>query len=238
VYGVDLGTGSGYATYHYFDDAGAKQTQYIANVDGLVLRAQQDIGVLGTVKGQTTLVSDVGFDIYPVGDLVYDGFTPDLPAYTDYDNTNNYGVGDHNNVIALASGGDIFFEQVQRRWDNGTQALVPVDAADTDLFLTAYLIANEEGHGMWWQSRDGTRHGDIEINKYEYNLRAIGARTINEWFSYDAGGVKSNEMIRFFFDTRFSDGLNPPGVPLVQSNQDGDILLVFNGDWSEQNIPL
>jgi hypothetical protein len=241
VFGKNKTTNEGIATYYYYDGAGVKQEVTVA-IDGKVIRVPNNVSVLGTVKGQATLVTDPGASIYPVGDLVYDKFAPASQAdYDDYDNSNNYGVGDlsySDDMLALVSGGDIYFEQTKRRFDEGTKQLVATGVAKQEMFLTAMLIASEPGHGTWWVTRDGTRHGDIEINKYDYTLRAIGSRTLDEWYSYDAGGVQANQMIRFFFDTRINDGLIAPGVPLYQTNQGGNVLLIFNGDWSETNIPL
>lgn len=231
----------GIATYYYHDSAGVRREQVVA-IDNRIVRVPNDVSVLGVVKGNATVVTDEGAGIYPVGDLTYDGFVPaEERRYLDYDNDGNYGIGsldDNPNFLALVSGADIYFEPTKRRFDTNTGRLVTAGVSGQELYLTASLIAAGAGHGTWWDTRDATRHGSVDVNAYDYKLRAIGSRTIDEWFSYDAGGRNANERIRFFYDTRISEGLRAPGVPLMQTADQGDVVLLFNGDWRERNIPL
>ncbi|MBN1982870.1 MAG: hypothetical protein JW795_15155 [Chitinivibrionales bacterium] len=235
-FSVDEG-GIGRGTYYYHDAHGAAQSSTFT-VNNQIIRAHNDVQVLGVVKGQATLVTDVGADIIPAGDLEYAGFTrfnADHYDFMNYDNAHNYGISESNtNTLALVSGGAIYLPEHKMQFDGVNNRLIQSNQPDQTLYLTAALYACEEGQGLQWR----TKNGRIAINEYDYTLRAIGSRTIDQWFSYDAGGVNSNRMIRFFYDKRFANGIQAPGIPEVMIMENGHPIKLMTGDWMETNTPL
>ena len=196
--------------------------------------------VLGTIKGQTTVVTDLGFDILPVGDIMYHGFTPDDNDMDAYNNIDNYGLGAlspiNDNVLALVSGADIYFgtDKYDLSINSGTASLtaIPVKGNNTPtMYLTAQLIATEDGNGVRWETTN--------VNHYNYKLSALGTRAIDTYEeSHNAQGGPGNETFRFFFDTRFNGGLNAPGVPMVRADVPSGQMFILNTDWTEENIVI
>jgi hypothetical protein len=241
----DVNGTAGQATYYYYNAAGALQEPISYPVNGKVIRAQNEISVLGTVKGAATVVTNPGYNIYPVGDLKYEGFVPaNANDYSYYDNTSNYGIGSlssNANILALASGGDIHFQSGNKKtFNTSTKSLQDATGTDANtMYVTAQLIAIEHGMTTMFDTYDKgieTRDSkDFKISDYNYTLRCIGSRTIDWWFSYDAQG-QGNEKIRFFYDTRLNAGLKAPGVPAIQSGDGDKPLYRVRGDWREQNL--
>jgi hypothetical protein len=238
----DTLSGNGIATYYYYNAAGTRLDTTF-NINNMVIRAQNAISVLGTVKGQTTLVSNVGHSIYPVGDLKYADFTPvNDSMYLKYNNSLNYGVGTlangHTNIITLASGGDIHFEKGYKKiFNKATESLVNSPNSNDTMYLTASLIAIEPDRGLMW---DTTSTGTIQLSDYNYIFRSIGTRTIDHFFNYvSAGGTNANTSIRFFLDSRILQDFRGPGVPEFRSaSSTGVMLFILKTDWREQNIPI
>lgn len=203
-----------------------------------VLWAEHDIGVLGKVRGKTTLATLGNHNICPLGELTYEGFTAlDNYYYENNDTAGNYGVGgDFDNFIALVSQGDIFFDQTNKKFNSSVPGKLEDDPQEY-LYITASLIAVEEGKGVWWKTKKDERFGQIE-GYGDYKLRAIGDRILDTWFGYDAGGTNSNELFGFYYDSRLSRNLRAPGVPLI-TGADGPVE-GFEQEylWSEENIPL
>jgi hypothetical protein len=241
----DTLAGTGIATYYYYNASGVRQ-ETTFNVNNMVIRAQNAISVMGTVKGQTTVVTNVGSTIYPIGDLTYADFVPDQNSrYLNYDNSQNYGVGTlangHTNIIALASGGDIHFEDGNKKiFDKATKTLS--DAPNgAIMYLTASLIAIEPGRGLMWDTKNMSGlPKDLLQNDFNYELRAIGSRTLDHFFDYMcAGGTNANTLMRFFLDTRILQNFRAPGVPEFKSaSSTGVGLFILKTDWRELNIPI
>lgn len=238
----DTLSGNGIATYYYHNASGTRLDTTF-NVNNMVIRAQNPISVLGTVKGQTTVVTDVGHTIYPIGDLKYADFAPVHDTmYLKYNNTLNYGIGtladNHTNIITLASGGDIHFEQGYKKiFNKTTESLANSLNSNDTMYLTASLIAIESGRGLMW---DTTSTGAIQLSNYNYIFRSIGSRTMDHFFNYvSAGGTNANTSIRFFLDSRILQDFRAPGVPEFRSaSSTGIRLFILKTDWREQNIPI
>lgn len=240
----DTVSGVGKATYVYYAGGTKKDTTYTVN--NRVFRARNAVSVLGIVKGQTTLVTDSGCNIYPVGDLTYADFMPDANSYYDnYNNANNYGVGTvaggNTNVLALVSGADIHFEDGNKQQYNASTKSLSDAANNATMYLTASLIAIRKGHGLMWDTKNMTGVSkDMMQNNFNYTLRAIGSRTIDNFFNYmGGGGTNANSKIRFFVDTRLLNNFSAPGVPGFKSKgTGGEGLFTLKTDWREQNIPV
>ncbi|MBN2038151.1 MAG: hypothetical protein JW768_15525, partial [Chitinispirillaceae bacterium] len=149
---------TGRATYYYYDAAG-NQLSTTVNNQNEIIRVPNDVQVLGTIKGQTTVITDPGYSIMPVGDIMYHGFVPDVIDMDAYNNVDNYGLGAltpvNNNVLALVSGADIFFgtEKHTLTVDNNVASLEAVPAhgnKNPAMYVTAQLIATENTHGVRW----------------------------------------------------------------------------------------
>lgn len=244
-YHVNPSNGQGLATYYYYDGAGVRRDMSFG-IDQQTVRVPNDISVIGTVKGQTTLITDADYNIYPVGDIVYSDFTPESDAvYANYDNSNNFGVPtEHTNILALVSGGNIQFE-MKKRYINETDGTLYTNKKDESsppyMYLTASLFAYEEGHGLLWEATDGSWSWDPQLmhqNEFNYKLRAIGSRTIDMFFSYtQAGGTVANEQFRFFVDKRITGNFNGPMVPVFRSvNENGQEVNLVTTNWSEDNL--
>jgi|GEM_PF-2674557 len=237
--------GTGTATYYYYD---AAETRFDSTfeIDKKVIRAQNPVSVLGVVKGQTTVVTDFGYNIYPVGDLTYADFTPDLESrYLSYNDTANYGVGfiesGHTNLCALASGGDIHFEDGNKKLFNKTSETLYDAPNDVTMYVTACFIAIETDRGIMWDTKNMSGLAkDMLQNNFNYTLRVIGSRTIDHFFDYMcAGGTNSNTKMRFFLDSRVLQSFRAPGVPEFKSaSTTGVKLFILKTDWREQNIPI
>jgi Tfp pilus assembly protein PilX len=239
----------GRAAYYYYDAAGNQQTAVDFSIENItsnpvvnsnILRISNDVQVLGDVKGQATVVTEPGSSIYPVGDLMYHGFTPDETAMSTYDNSANYGLGSmsetNNSIIALVSGNEIEFGLVKNAFSlQGVNAvLTPVNTQESKrekypMYLTAQLIAIEGDHGIKWATSNA--------NNYSYVLRALGSRTIDVYReSYNAQGNPGHDTFRFYYDTRLSEGLKGPGVPAIQTGDSQNSLFRLKGDWREENL--
>ncbi|MBN2035743.1 MAG: hypothetical protein JW768_03285 [Chitinispirillaceae bacterium] len=235
----DVLNGTGRATYYYYDGAGQQQSLTF-NSANEVVRVPNDVCVLGTVKGQTTVVTDPDKTIYPVGDIMYHGYQPDVNDMDTYDNSDNYGLGGltplNNDVLALVSGGDITFGLSKHvlSIDGGGVASLSAIAAQPhslpNMYVTAQLIATGQGHGIRWVS--------THVNQYDYNLCALGTRAVDVYEeSHNAQGSPGNMTFRFFYDTRFSSGLTAPSVPTFRAASGGKDLFILNTRWREENIP-
>jgi hypothetical protein len=230
---------TGQATYYYYDATG-NQLSTTFNNDNEIIRVPNDVQVLGTVKGQTTVVTDLGFHILPVGDIMYHGFTPDDAAMNAYNSAGNYGLGAltplNKNVLALISGADIYFgtDKYGLSVDGGVASLTAISGKNNVppvMYLTAQLIATENGNGIRWASK--------KVNAYNYKLSALGTRAVDTYEeSHNAQGGPGNETFRFFFDTRFNDGLKSPGVPALRADIPSGEMFILNTDWTEENIIL
>ena len=241
----DTLAGTGKATYYYYTAAGTRLDSTFS-INNKLIRARNPISVLGIVKGQTTVVTDSGQNIYPVGDLTYADFTPDLESrYENYNDTLNYGVGfienGHTNLCALASGGDIHFEDGNKQIFNKTTKTLYAAPNGATMYLTASLIAIEKGRGIMWDTKNMTGLAkDLLQNDFKYTLRVIGSRTLDHFFDYMcAGGTNSNTKMRFFLDSRILQNFRAPGVPEFKSaSSTGVKLFILKTDWREQNIPI
>ncbi|MBN2037914.1 MAG: hypothetical protein JW768_14325, partial [Chitinispirillaceae bacterium] len=75
-------------------------------------------------------------------------------------------------------------------------------------------------------------------NRYHYTLSALGTRAIDTYEeSHNSQGGPGNETFRFYYDTRFNDGLQAPGVPSLRADSPSGELFVLNYDWKEENTP-
>jgi hypothetical protein len=224
---------SGVADYYYYDAAGHQHCESFSTTNETV-RVRNSVSVLGTVKGQVTVVTDTGCDIVPAGDLMYYGYSPDDQAMDAFNNTGNYGLGSYgplnDDVCALIAGRDIFFGLVkyQLKMTGGTASLEKISGKGKNtptMYLTAQLSATEPGHGTRWASKNA--------NAYNYMLRALGTRAIDVYEeSHNAQGNPGSMGFRFYYDTRFTAGLRAPGVPSLRSKN----LFVINTTWTEENV--
>ncbi|MBN1758181.1 MAG: hypothetical protein JW863_07685 [Chitinispirillaceae bacterium] len=243
VYGDPVtGQSSGRAIYYYHD--GTQNRTYDFAINNKVIRADQcELDVLGTVMGQATVVTDPGYNIYPVGSLVYEDFVETAEQeYEDYDPVNNYGVNhkesDPDNVLALFSGADIHFREGEMKvWKDGSLQGIAADRSDVahlpKMYITASLYAIEPDKGLMWDVKENDGHW---LESYDYRIRGIGSRTLDKYFNYESGGGDSNEMVRFYFDNRILDDLRAPGVPEFQTVSDGSPLVLLRTRWVERNI--
>jgi hypothetical protein len=232
----DVQNGTGRATYFYYDAAGHQQSFTFNNTNEIV-RIPNDVNVLGTLKGQTTIITDQDKNIFPVGDLTYHGYQPDVADMDAYNNTGNYGLGGlsplNNDVLALVSGGDISFglDKYQISIQNGSASLTAINPQGQTLptmYVTAQLMATEHGHGVRWVSTN--------VNQYNYRLRALGTRAIDVYEeSHNSQGGPGSSAFRFYYDTRFRDGLKAPGVPSVRASSSSTELFILNTNWREEN---
>lgn len=262
----------GRVTYNYYDHSISLGGQPVAEtltttttnnvdllVDGQIIRTRQTIGVLGKVKGNTTIITDDDYDtdnfpdldpntepsIVILGDLVYHDFTIlNDYFYTNYDNTGNYGVGhldENNSLITLVSDGNIEFGDLdtariyKKEFDEVGDTLVNLKAPGTELFVTAVLIANNKDYGLRFKPKqDGC---EIQKSAYNYTLRHIGSRIIDTWSSYFSTG--RDRLFYLYTDSRINDfNFRGPGIPNViggvQYGEGGFVYLV-DGNWSERN---
>jgi hypothetical protein len=237
ILNFDVINGTGRATYYYYNAAGQQQSLTF-NSANEVIRVPNDVCVLGTVKGQTTVITDASKTIYPVGDIMYHGYQPDVNDMDAYNNSDNYGLGGltplNNDVLALVSGGDISFglKKYQLSLQGGSaslSAIVPQGQDVPTMYVTAQLIATGQGHGIRWAS--------THVNQYDYNLCALGTRAIDVYEeSHNSQGSPGNMKFRFFYDTRFSSGLMAPAVPTFRASNAGKSLFILNTRWREENI--
>jgi hypothetical protein len=228
---------TGQATYYYYDGTGAQQSITFNNADEII-RVPNDVCVLGTVKGQTTVITDLGKTIYPVGDLIYHGYQPNFSNMDNYINDDNYGLEALSNmnkdVLALVSGGDIYFgiDKHTLSLENGIATLTAIETKNKDnpnMVVTAQLIATEDDRGIRW--------ADKNASQYNCRLFALGTRAVNTYIeSHNAGGGPGSETFTFLYDTRFLDGLKAPGVPSLRANVSSEDLFILNTDWTEENI--
>jgi hypothetical protein len=224
---------SGVANYYYYDAAGRQLNESFSTTNEIV-RVPNSVSVLGTVKGQVTVVTNTGCDIVPAGDLMYSGYSPDNQAMDAFDNTGNYGLGSYgpfnSDVCALVAGGDIYFglDKNQLSVSQGTASLSKISGKNNNtpvMYLTAQLICTEPSHGIRWASKNA--------NSYKYMLRALGTRAIDVYEeSHNAQGNPGSMGFRFYYDTRFSAGLTGPGVPQLRSKS----MFVINTTWTEENV--
>jgi hypothetical protein len=227
------------ATYHYWTASGPA-TYPIPDVNNKVIRASNILAVSGSLAGKTTIVTDPGYNIYPVGNITVQNFSADPASYYDnFNNTNNYGVAMNNtNAISLVSGKDVYFAA---KWYNPTAGGVRQyvsGGADGHMYLTASIIATETGgtHRLVVSNNNL-----VKANTYKGphagidGIRIIGSRTLDEWFQVNTG---ADEFLRMFFDRRLGEGILTPGIPEFRRVlDDGSQALVLNpGTWSESNI--
>jgi hypothetical protein len=231
-----LNGATGRATYYYYNAAGQQQSLAF-NSANEVIRVPNDVSVLGTVKGQTTVITDQDKKIYPVGDIMYHGFQPDVNDMEVYNNADNYGLGSltplNNDVLSLVSGGDITFglNKYQLSVTGGNASLSAIGDQGHNLptmYVTAQLFAAGQGHGIRWASTN--------VNQYNYRLRAVGTRAIDVYEeSHNAQGGPGSDAFRFYYDTRFKDGLKAPGVPSLKASASSTELFILNTNWREEN---
>lgn len=237
------------AELEYFDASGENLTGVSLDIDNKYITTDRKIGVLGTVKGNTTVITTK--DIVILGDLIYDHFDTDLinnnpEYYENYDNTGNYGIGtikddiNNNSYITLVAEQDIIFDdptnpnKVKEKYydpTNTTTVLPDCTASQTNLFLTASLIAKEDQYGIQFRENNGV----VVQSDYKYTLYNIGSRIINTWSSY----FNSDPPFFFYTDTRINEeGLRGPGIPYMttQPKADDDGKYLLPGPWSENNI--
>lgn len=229
--------GTGKADYYYYNSANV-QLKQTYNVDGQVIRAPNTLNVLGTVKGQVTVVTNEGYHINPVGDIMYASYQPNVSNMEDYNNEGNYGLGKlsptNEDVLALVSGGDINFklDKYELLMQSGKAVLSAIPANGQNkppMYVTAQLMATEKGRGIRWESSN--------VNDYNFRLRALGTRAIDIYEeSHNAQGGPGAKAFMFFYDSRFSDGLNAPGVNPIRASTTNGELFVIKTDWQEENL--
>jgi hypothetical protein len=212
------------ATYYYWAGGNLK-TLNINAVDQKVIRAKNEINVIGKITGKTTVVTDKGYNIYPVGDITYTDFSPDAEA--------NY-VGP--NQLALVSGNDVFFKA---KWmEPKTQAILDVKGAGDGMYVTASLIATEAGstHRLIQGKNKLVKANAYHHSLHKKGFRIIGSRAIDHWFQVNTGAA---EFLTVHYDQRLRKGSKAPGIPAFQRvNDDGTIgLALLPGTWQEKNVP-
>lgn len=229
--------GTGKADYYYYTAANTQATETF-NVNDQVVRVRNDIKVLGTVKGQVTVVTDSGFNIDPVGDIVYSGYHPDNDEMNNYNNTDNYGLGQLSalniDALALVAGGNINFglDKFTLETENGTTALAEIavhGGAVPTIYVTAQLLATEKNCGIRWVSTN--------VNHYNYKLRALGTRAVDVYEeSHNSQGGPGSDAFRFYYDTRFLAGLKCPGVHSPRASSASRELFILNTNWLEESL--
>lgn len=224
--------------YYYRD------SNYILRIQEAVLRAEEiifspsEIEVMGTYKGRITVFTPVNVNIYPIGDLIYDGFDQ-LNAQTlqdciNYDNSRNYGIPmTQQDFMALLSGGNIRFQKQYQYYYSGGSFKERTEWVP-NLFLIAALIATNPGHKVCFNT--------VNVTTFKFNLRAVGCRVMDSLFDYTAtAGGTANEQFRFFFDSRLLRGMGAPGVPPFQKRcrgGAGNDLFLLRTVMQERDIPL
>lgn len=210
---------------------------------------QNNVNVLGEVAGNVTVVTDEGFEIYPVGDLYYAGTNFDQITYSDplpsgmatYNNSYYYGLSGISHFLVLVSGGNIHFR------DGYQQTIEPSDFNNGTLsnnygqrrriFCTAALIATNPDCGITWDLNGGY----IDLNNYHYNLYVVGTRAVDRFFNYSARDVngEADTTFRFYYDTRLQNpGFTPPGISgFKRVTAAGNELFLLSSHWRQQNIP-
>ena len=239
----DVSNGIGRATYYYHRAGDPTLTSEAHLIDDSIIRAQNDLYILGTVLGNTTVVTNPGLDIYPIGKLVYFGFDSLAASqHDDYTNIGNYGIGNSNtNHLSLVSGRNIIFKsplyfgfnRITRQYIQPTQSNI-IDY----IYITASFFANEPGCGVRW-----IVNSNSWIDNYNYRLRCIGGISVDRFFNYAYYYQYANHnaptKIGFFFDTRLQNpGLTTPGFSgFKRVTAAGNELFLLTSHWRQQNIP-
>ena len=227
------------ATYYYWT-GGVLTTYPIPDVDNKVIRAPNALAISGTFTGRTTIVTDPGYDIYPVGNVTVHNFSPDPEAYYDnFNSVNNYGVAMNNtNALSLVSGKDVYFAA---KWYNPTAGgfkQYVSGGADGYMYLTASIIAIETGgtHRLVLDNNNLVKANSYKGPHVDINgIRIIGSRTLDQWFQVNTG---ADEFLSMYFDRRLSQGMLTPGIPdFRRVLDDGSEALVLDpGAWTERNF--
>jgi hypothetical protein len=230
------------ATYQYWV-GGVLQTLAIPDINNKVVRANNELCVSGNISGATTVVTNPGFNLYPVGNTVCNGFVPDAAAnYDNFNPANNYGINMGNTqALALVSGRDVFFAD---QWFDPVTGVRNIEgaAANQPLYVTAQLIALQPG-GTHRFLEDAHHH--VSPNFYNHSLqnggiRVIGSRVVDGWFQFNTGANQAERMFRVYYDRRFEQGLMPPGIQgfkrVLDDGTEVEAIDPIAGTWVESNI--
>lgn len=214
------------------------------NIEDSIMWAENPIGVLGTVKGNKTLGTKVASGdrtITLLGDITYESYNPSI--LENYGIPLKIGIKDNDDLLTLVSEGDIKIGY----WGEKNDPIKVMTFTDDPLFpgklkpkeddgeidtmlIQASLIAKEEGHGLIWKM---TGDGKQISGKYEFVLKAVGDRIVDEWDNF---GPSNQNPESFFYDIRLDGTLQGRGIPYIVANLPTDeIGYVLTGTWSEEN---
>jgi hypothetical protein len=217
-------------TYEYINGAGVRQrilNQPITANSG-VLISQNNINVRGTVQGKITVATYPQKDICPIGNI----------TVADYNAVTNPTIPlNSNNVIGLASGRTIRFNNQYRQFFLGDAAETQVAMAGGTLTLTASILALNDG-----KRPDGTYYLDDELGEpykgclhfdktnglIQYNLDITGNQVLKSYRGMrnaPAGGLDPLNTFTVHPDSRMTDnGLLPLGYPILRTNAGNFII--------------
>lgn len=221
----------GTALYSYRNGA-VNDSVNIGSVNDQIIISRNNINVHGTVNGNTTLVTPYGKSIFIVGDLVYNGYTPDA-ANPEYGGI----PSDNTNALGLVSGKHIVFHHEYVKEYGGDEVTVQGSMFGLDqLHVNGSLIALMEK-----TTAPGKYKGTEFWNKsctYAYDYYFTGNHLLCE---YDdpatSGDVNSGANDTYYrWDRRFMDGILPYGFPSMSLLQtEGKLTLISLGAWTEEN---
>ncbi len=220
-----LVNGQPQAVYHYRQGGVLKEQTY-SNPAGAVFISRNNLNVLGTLQGATTVATTYGKSIMPVGDI----------TYSDYNQATGTVPSDSRNVLGLVSGKDIRFNnQWYKQWGgDGSGRLLNINGGNGTLDINASILAVESGNG--WQA---TEYWDTD-RQCNYSLKLTGNHILKAWRYPTATSSTGNPVggcmgfIKNQHDSRLISSLQPPGFPSVKTSA-GLWVLQFT-DWAEGSL--
>ncbi|MBD3392521.1 MAG: hypothetical protein GF418_10590 [Chitinivibrionales bacterium] len=219
----------GSAKYYYYDSDYSVEVVEYGSVDGkMFVSKENNINVVGTVKGNATVSTDVGLHIAVVGDLTYEDYDPatGIPA-------------DSDNMLGLVSGGDMVFPNKWKKYRFSAPEVITGD--DGQLDLTASMLTLHEGSCEWFDIyREGRNNTAFRAaSEYSYELNFTGNHVLElwrpnvVWRNPFSDWVKGMENSNYRFDDRFASGKQPIGFPSLKDS-DGSWLVTLSG-WTEED---
>ncbi len=210
------------AKYHYADPvSGDLKTKIYSNYDEKVFIADGvNLNIIGEVEGRTTVATEHGYSIIPVGDI----------TYSDYNESTGEIAEGSENVLGLVSGKRItFLDKWNKKWEGTGESNPSINGGNGTLDITGSLIAVEKDSwsgldmgGMYWD-RSRTMN-------YNFNLK--GNQVMKSWHYPKSGSRGAQGYLKFDHDLRLIDEILPPGYPVEVKTTNGKID-TKGSDWQE-----
>lgn len=227
-------SGWGSSTYDSVTYNATSATVWDPSTQKTIFYDNTNLQVKGTVAGKTTIATENGTDIIPVGDIVTPGYNPttETPSGSDA----------YNSLIGLAPGKDLRIVPSYKMKGSTSLSVTPANDSNLEIaasVMTMYTDGIANGHRGTINTMDNTLYsnGSPQVGKCPFGLTIYGNRITAGWSSIrdnsDANGRSIGiRVLTTKEDVRLKNTL-PPGYKIPKS-QDGLFMISMTG-WKEKS---